>query len=82
MREILKWLDGSKLMVAEVSGPSLGVGFEIAYALFAKNIPVLAVYHDQVTQLSSMITGCNNKRLFLEKYSTVRRSYKHDKEFY
>ena len=67
----LKWLDGSKLMIAEVSGPSLGVGFEIAYALFAKKIPVLAVYHDQVTQLSSMITGCNNKKLFLEKYSTA-----------
>jgi len=30
----IKWIDGSKVMIAEVSGPSLGVGFEISYALF------------------------------------------------
>lgn len=64
----LKWLDGSKLMIAEVSGPSLGVGFEIAYALFHKKIPVLAVYHEQAGQISSMISGCNNKKLFVKKY--------------
>ncbi len=28
----LKWIDGSKMMIAEISGPSLGVGFEISYA--------------------------------------------------
>ena len=64
----LKWLDGSKLMIAEVSGPSLGVGFEIAYALFHKKIPVLAVYNEQAGQISSMISGCNNKKLFVKKY--------------
>ncbi len=40
----LKWLDGSNLMIAEVSGASTGVGFEIAYGLFVKKLPVLAVY--------------------------------------
>lgn len=64
----LKWLDGSKLMIAEVSGPSLGVGFEIAYALFHKKIPVLAVYHEQAEQISSMIHGCNDKKLTIKKY--------------
>ncbi len=65
----LKWLDGSKLMIAEVSGPSLGVGFEISYALFVKKIPVLAVHHEQAGQISSMITGCNNPKLIIKKYS-------------
>ena len=65
----LKWLDGSKLMIAEVSGPSIGVGFEISYALFVKKIPVLAVYHETAGQISSMITGCNNPKLVIKKYS-------------
>jgi len=64
----LKWLDGSKIMIAEVSGPSLGVGFEISYALLIKKIPVLAVYNEQVTQLSAMITGCNDPKLMVKKY--------------
>jgi hypothetical protein len=55
-------------MIAEVSGPSLGVGFEVAYALFHKKIPVLAVYHEQAGQISSMIAGCNDKKLVVKKY--------------
>ena len=64
----MKWIDGSKIMIAEVSGPSLGVGFEIAYALFVKNIPVLAVYNEQEQNISSMISGCNHPNLQLKKY--------------
>jgi hypothetical protein len=64
----IKWIDGSKLMIAEVSGPSLGVGFEISYALFERKIPVLAVYNDKVTKISAMITGCNNPNLSVKKY--------------
>ena len=64
----MKWIDGSKVMIAEVSGPSLGVGFEIAYALFVKNIPVLAVYNEQAQNISSMISGCNHPNLQLKKY--------------
>lgn len=67
----IKWIDGSKIVIAEVSGPSLGVGFEISYALFAKKIPVLAVYHDKVPQISSMIAGCQNPILQISKYSNV-----------
>lgn len=64
----LKWLDGSNLMIAEVSGASTGVGFEIAYGLFVKNLPVLAVYNDQVKKISSMIIGCNHPGLVIRKY--------------
>lgn len=67
----MKWIDGSKIMIAEISGPSLGVGFEISYALFVKQMPVLAVYHYQATQISSMITGCNNTKLSIKKYSDI-----------
>jgi hypothetical protein len=67
----IKWIDGSKLMIAEVSGPSLGVGFEISYALFVKKIPVLAVYQEYAGQVSAMISGCNNKNLQLKKISNI-----------
>ena len=67
----IKWIDGSKLMIAEVSGPSLGVGFEISYALLVKKIPVLAVYQENAGQISAMISGCNNKNLQLKKISNI-----------
>jgi nucleoside 2-deoxyribosyltransferase len=67
----IKWIDGSKLLIAEVSGPSLGVGFEISYALFVKKIPVLAVYQEQAQQISSMIAGCIDPKLEVKKYSNV-----------
>ena len=67
----IKWIDGSKIMIAEVSGPSLGVGFEISYALFVKKIPVLAVYQENAGQISAMISGCNNKNLQLKKVSNI-----------
>lgn len=67
----IKWIDGSKIMIAEVSGPSLGVGFEVSYALFVKKIPVLAVYSEQAGQISAMISGCNNPMLQIKKYQNI-----------
>ncbi len=67
----IKWIDGSKIMIAEVSGPSLGVGFEISYALFVKKIPVLTLYQEQVGQISAMISGCNNPHLQVKKYLNI-----------
>lgn len=64
----IKWIDGSEAMVAEVSGPSLGVGFEIAYALFVRKIPVLALYHNSIEKISSMISGCTNANLTVKPY--------------
>ena len=77
----VKWLDGSKLMIAEVSGPSLGVGFEVAYALFKKKIPVLAVYHESAEQISSMIIGCTDPKLQMQKYVDVDDLRKKINEF-
>ncbi len=67
----IKWIDGSKIMIAEVSGPSLGVGFEVSYALFSRKIPVLAVHHEQAGQISAMISGCINPQLQVKKYLNV-----------
>jgi nucleoside 2-deoxyribosyltransferase len=67
----IKWIDGSKIMIAEVSGPSLGVGFEVSYALFVKKIPVLAIYHEQAGQISAMISGCSNPLLQIKKYTNI-----------
>lgn len=64
----IKWIDRSGLMIAETSGPSLGVGFEIAYALFEKKIHVLALIKDEVESISAMIEGCDSDLLSVENY--------------
>ncbi|NCS87264.1 MAG: hypothetical protein GW789_00780 [Ignavibacteria bacterium] len=65
----IQWLNNSKAMIAEVSGASLGVGFEIGYALFHLNIPVLALYHKNVDKVSAMITGCSSTLLDIFQYA-------------
>ena len=65
----IKWLEQSKVMIAEISGPSLGVGFEISYALYELKIPVLALYNSKVENISAMITGCTSKLITLKSYS-------------
>ena len=64
----IKWITESAGVIAEVSGPSLGVGFEIAYSLFILNKPVLALYHESVPRLSAMIKGCNSPLLSVQRY--------------
>ncbi len=64
----IKWLEQSKLVVAEISGPSLGVGFEISYSLYELKIPVLAVYNKKIESVSAMITGCTSKLLSIKGY--------------
>jgi len=67
-RRDIKWLIDSAGVIAEVSGPSLGVGFEIAYALFELKKPVLALYHESVPRLSAMIKGCDSPLLSVQQY--------------
>jgi hypothetical protein len=63
----LGWLDQSNLVVAEVSVPSLGVGYEIAYATRIRHIPVIALYRNAFTQrCSAMIAG--DPRVHLIEY--------------
>ncbi|HYI11179.1 MAG TPA: nucleoside 2-deoxyribosyltransferase [Thermoanaerobaculia bacterium] len=54
----LSWLDASDLLVAEVSVPSHGVGYEIAYARHRRRIPVIALFRPAHTpRCSAMIAG-------------------------
>lgn len=56
-RDIM-WLTSSDLVVAEVTNPSLGVGFEIARAIDLKK-RVLCLFRKQSDRrLSAMIAGC------------------------
>ena len=60
------WIDNCQAVVAEVSTPSHGVGYEIAYAL-SQGKPVLCLYrHDR--PVSKMITGNDSKGIQVEAY--------------
>ncbi len=63
------WLNECDCMIAEVSVPSLGVGYEIAYALCTKK-PVLAVYSEEFRPISAMITGNTSSLLQVKKYNS------------
>jgi len=68
----INWIDESDVMIAEVSGPSLGVGFEISYGLFVKKIKVLSLYNSSTASVSSMITGCDHSNLTIKKYADTK----------
>ncbi|MFA6010318.1 MAG: nucleoside 2-deoxyribosyltransferase [Desulfobacteraceae bacterium] len=54
----MDWLNRSRVVIAEVTQTSLGVGYELGMASALKK-PVLALYRPaQGRYLSAMITGC------------------------
>ena len=60
----LEWLRASDVIVAEVSNPSLGVGYELAYAE-SINKPILALFNNQSSfRLSAMVAGCSHMEVF------------------
>lgn len=64
------WIDECEAVVAEVTTPSLGVGYEIAYALHRANKPVLCLCQRTV-HLSAMIAGNTHPRLTVLTYDDV-----------
>ncbi len=60
------WIEESDCMVAEVSTPSHGVGYEIAYAL-DRGKPVLCLYQQDV-KVSKMLTGNSQATLQIRPY--------------
>ena len=69
----IKWIEKSKVLIAETSGASLGVGFEISYALYKQNIPVLVLINNGAESVSAMIAGCNSGLLSVKKYSDTNQ---------
>ena len=64
----VKWLESSDVMIADVTVPSLGVGYEIGFAE-TLNIPILCLYNPKNKKpLSAMITG--NKNIIWKEYSS------------
>ena len=61
------WLENSDAAIAEVSNPSLGVGYEIGYALHLGK-PVLALYERDLF-VSRMITGNEHPLLTIVEYA-------------
>jgi len=60
----LEWIVESDLVVAEVTVPSLGVGYEIGRALHLGK-PVMCLFHaGSEKPLSAMIAGCGELELF------------------
>lgn len=64
----IEWIDNCQALIAEVSTPSHGVGYEIGYALSNKK-PVLCL-HKSGTCVSKMITGNTNHLLQVTEYSS------------
>lgn len=62
----VNWIAGCQALVAEVSTPSHGVGYEIAYALHL-GIPVLCCYR-QGRRVSKMILGNTHPNLRVVAY--------------
>jgi len=77
----INWLKESDIMIAEVSGPSLGVGYEIAYALNVIKIPVLALLYTGVKKVSSIIAGCTSELFIIREYGSPDEMQKHIEEF-
>ena len=57
------WLRESDLLIGECSNPSLGVGYELAYAE-RYGIPCFLFYDRSRTRLSAMLTGDPYFRVF------------------
>jgi hypothetical protein len=62
------WIRGADVLVAEVSTPSHGVGYEIGFAL-GLGKPVLAC-HRQDRGISKMLSGNPDANLTIRQYST------------
>lgn len=66
----IDWLRACDAVIAEVTVPSLGVGYEIAYALHVAHKPVLGLYQRGI-HLSAMLLGDSHPALHLFAYASV-----------
>jgi len=76
----MKWLKASDVLIAEVSNPSFGVGYEIAKAE-ALNKKILCLYKIKRDKfVSAMIAG--SFKLEIRKYSTLEGAFKNIDKFF
>ena len=65
----MAWLGLADCLIAEVTYPSLGVGYEIATAIREQKIPLLALYQKSTPELSAMIKGNTDPLFHLQSYT-------------
>ena len=75
----VRWMEGCDALVAEVSTPSHGVGYEIAYTLALKK-PVICVYREGVA-VSKMILGNDSPGMVVRKYQNEAEALEQIDEF-
>lgn len=68
----IAWVEACEVMVAEVSTPSHGVGYEIAYALDRQK-PVLCCYRAEA-RVSKMILGNTSPQITVKAYRDEREA--------
>lgn len=73
------WLRACDAVIAEVSTPSHGVGFEIAYAL-ERDKPVLCLARKGV-RVSKMLTGIRQDGVAFRTYGTAAEALAHLEAF-
>jgi hypothetical protein len=66
------WIRASEVLIAEVSVPSHGVGYEIAFALGLRK-PVLALYQEG-KKVSKMISGNPDPNLLVKSYQNSEQA--------
>lgn len=60
----MRWIDEADVLIAEVSTPSTGVGYEIAVARHVRKIPVFCLYRPAFTaRCTAMVAGDKGIRL-------------------
>ena len=68
----VNWIQDSDILVAEVSTPSHGVGYEIGYAL-SLDMPVLCLYKDGIV-VTKMISGNPDPLLSVMAYADLQQA--------
>ncbi len=78
-RRDTSWIDESEALIAEVSTPSHGVGYEVSYAL-ERGKPVLCIYRRGV-RVSKMLTGNTMLGISVADYEDIDEGIKIMREF-
>ena len=74
----IAWLNEANMLIAEVSAPSTGVGYEIGYARFIRRIPVLCL-RQAYTRPSFLIDG--NVYILNYTYTAIHEAQLATKQF-
>jgi hypothetical protein len=74
-RRDIDWLEQADAVIADISTPSLGVGYEIGYAL-ERGTPTLCIYRDGLF-VSKMITGNPSPHLTIAAYRDTSELDRH-----